>query len=48
MLTISPCRQLRRWSEGFQQDVRDWWNNVPRDEEVDPQLLLTMEQDSQS
>ncbi|KIM27353.1 hypothetical protein M408DRAFT_330071 [Serendipita vermifera MAFF 305830] len=39
---------LRRWSEGLQQDVKDWWHNVPKDAEVDPQILLQMERDRQS
>ncbi|PVF92830.1 hypothetical protein CPB86DRAFT_790781 [Serendipita vermifera] len=34
---------LRRWSEGFQQDVWDWWNNVPGEKEVDPQIVIEME-----
>ncbi|CCA73154.1 hypothetical protein PIIN_07108 [Serendipita indica DSM 11827] len=34
---------VRRWTEGLIQDVRDWWNKVPRDAEVDPEILLQLE-----
>ncbi|KAG9037449.1 hypothetical protein FS842_003352 [Serendipita sp. 407] len=50
-LLVSPAGEqsevsiIRRWTEGLSTDMKNWWNSVPQDQEVDPEVLLALDRE---